>query len=361
MTLAIGSGFIGSLAQPTGVVARGDFNRSQIRPESASPVGLARDSQAVLAAGRIKGEIASVARGKATAETGIKFIKPASDSLAEIRVNLARMEVLAQAANSTVEVLDEDDVSVDLAQSVVERALYQVEFDALRTEIDTIVARTTTSNGTNLLDGAGGASQSFSFTVGGGTSDGDEITITLNSANVAQLDSGLASADISTESGASSAETTVEAAQNSLNDIRGTVLGVQGRFVSAVRNGDIKQSFLNGEVDQRLEFKATEDTSRALAGNVAKSHGIALDGFEVRAQGAAQSTLLASAPGVFTGADNDGPSTTGPDAETTSDLVGASTVGGRTDSASAARAAAASYGSGGSVSTGSTPSVDIEA
>ncbi len=360
MTLAIGSGFIGSLARPNGAVARGDFNRSEVRPESTSPVGLVRDSQAVLAAGRIKGEAASVVRGKATAEAGIKFAKPAYDSLEDIRDNLARMEVLAQAANSTVEVLDEDDVSVDLAQSVVERALYQVEFDALRTEIDEIVDRTTFNN-TNLLDGAGGASQSFSFTVGGGTSDGDEITITLNSANVAQLDSGLASADISTESGASSAETTVEAAQNALNDIRGTILGVQGRFVSAVRNGDIKQSFLNGEIDQRLEFKATEDTGRALAGNVAKSNGVVLEGFEVRAQGAAQSTLLSSAPGVFAGADNDGSSAAGPDAETTSDLVGASTVGGRTDSASVGRAAAASYGSDGNFSTGTTPSVDIEA
>lgn len=360
MTLAIGSGYIGSLAQPKGVVARGANNRPEVRPEITSPVGLARDSQAVLAAGRIKGEIASVARGKATAETGIKFVKPAFDSLEDIRDNLARMEVLAQAANSTVEVLDEDDVSVDLAQSVVERALYQVEFDALRTEIDEIVDRTT-FNDTNLLDGAGGASQSFSFTVGGGTTDGDEITITLNSANVAQLDSGLASADISTESGASSAETTIESAQNALNDIRGTILGVQGRFVSAVRNGDIKQSLLNGEVDQRLEFKATEDTSRALAGNVAKSNGVVLQGFEQRAQLKAQSTLLTSAPGVFAGADSDGPSTAGPDAETTSDLVGAGTVGGRTDSATVGRAAAASYGSDGSFSTGSTPRVDIEA
>ncbi len=359
MVLAIGSGFIGSLARPTGVVARGANNRPQVRPESTSPVGLARDSQAVLAAGRINGEAASVARGKATAEAGIKFIKPASDALKEIRDNLARMEVLALAAYSTDEVEDEDEVEVDLAQSVVERALYQVEFDALRTEIDELVDGAT-YNGTNLLDGDGGASQSFSFTVGGGTSAGDEITITLNSANVAQLDSSLSSADISTESGATSAETTVHDARVALNDIRGTVLGVQGRFDAAVRNGDVTGSSLKGEIDQRLEFKATEDAGRALAENVAKSNGIALEGFEERAQLKAQAALQASTPGVFTGADGEGSITVGPDAKTTEDLVGANTVGGRTDGASVGRAAAA-YGSDGSISTaGSTPSVDVQ-
>ncbi|MEE8515269.1 MAG: hypothetical protein V3T02_01395 [Alphaproteobacteria bacterium] len=361
MALEIASGFIGNLARPTGVVASGVHVRPKVRPESVSPVGFSRDAQAVQAAGRIKGEMASVARGKATAELGIKFAKSASDGVKEIRDNLARMEVLAQAANSTVEVLDEDDVSVDLAQSVVERALYQVEFDALRTEIDAIVDRTT-FNDTKLLDGAGGASQSFSFTVGGGTSSGDAITITLNSANVAQLDSGLASADISTESGSTSAETTVEAAQNALNDIRGTILGVQGRFDAAVRNGDITGSFLKVEVDQRLEFKATEDAGRALAGNVAESNGVVLQGFQQLAQRNAQITLLASAPGVFAVAENDGSSVTEPDAETTGDLVGANTVGGRTDSANAGRTASASYGSDGSITTtGSTTSVDIEA
>ncbi len=364
MALEIASGYIGSLARPSGAVARGAHVRPTVRPESSNLVGLIRDNQAVQAAGRIKGEIAAVASGKATAEHGIKFAKAATEGLDDIKANLDRMELIAKASYSTTTVEDTAGNVVLLADSDQERAIYQVEFDKLRTEIDEIVDRTK-FNDTKLLDGGGGASQSFSFRVGGGTADatGNDVTISIKSLTVANLDSGLASADITTTTGATSAETVVKDAKGTLDDARGTVLGAQGRFDAAVRNADIRGSFLASEANARLEFGAIEDKALVLATNVAESNGITLDGFEVRAQGAAQSTLHASAPGVFTGAAKQDPAAAGPDAETTADPVRANTVGGRSESATVGRAAAASYGSNGSVSTGATltPSVDIEA
>lgn len=363
MSLEIGSGYIGSVAQPQGIVARGFHVRPGVRPESASPVGLARDAQAVLVAGRIKGEIASVARGQATAERGIKFATAATDGLDALKANLDRMEVIAKASHSTTKVKDKAGNIVELADSDQERAIYQVEFDALRTEIDEIVDRTK-FNGTKLLDGGGGASQSFSFKVGGGSADatGNDVTITLKAATVAQLDAGLGGADLSTLSGATAAEAVVKSAQATLNDIRGTVLGAQGRFDAAITNGDTKVSFLKSEADQRLEFKAIEDAARALAGNVARSNGITLEGFEERTQLKAQSTLLTSAPGVFAGAGAAAPTPAGPDAETTGDLISANTVGGRTSGSTVGRDTATSAGSASrSAGTGTTHSVDIEA
>lgn len=363
MVVEIASGYIGSLVRPSGVVSRGAHVRSQVRPEASSPVGLSRDYQAVLAAGRIKGEIAALASGKATAERGIKFAKAATTGLDEIKANLDRMELIAKASYSTTQVKDTAGNVILLADSDQERAIYQAEFDKLRTEIDEIVDRTK-FNDTKLLDGGGGASQSFSFRVGGGTADatGNDITISVKSLYVADLDASLASADITTTAGATAAETVVKDAKGTLDDARGTILGAQRRFDSAVRNADVRGSFLADEVDSRLEFYAIEDKALVISTNVARGNGITLDGFEVRAEGAANSTFQASAPGVFTGADKPAAAI-----EIIAKPAAAKVVG-QDESASVERAVAASYGSHAGTSTSTTsassnssPSVDIEA
>ncbi|MBT5076955.1 MAG: hypothetical protein HOM66_09995, partial [Rhodospirillales bacterium] len=97
--------------------------------------------------------------------------------------------------------------------STTDRAHLNHSFDNLRDEITAIVARTTNDAGTVLLDGDGGASRTLTYTVGGSDGGGETLSVSIASATVAKLATGLYSADLLTASNATTGDTLTSDAQ----------------------------------------------------------------------------------------------------------------------------------------------------
>ena len=133
------------------------------------------------------------------AQDGISLVQTAEGSLGETSANLTRMRELAvQAANGTLTSGD--------------RAVLDVEFQALITEIDR-VANQTTFNGVNLFDGS-----TTSLDIQVGLDSGETISLTLEDVTA----SGLSlSGDVQTASAASTALAVIDTAIDSVTSARG--------------------------------------------------------------------------------------------------------------------------------------------
>ena len=110
------------------------------------------------------------------------------------------------------------------------------------------------------------------FQVGTGTAGPDKITIVLPAATVADLDSGLASDDIGSASGASQALTNVTNAIDALRKLQASVDGDAVRFQAANRNNTSGRAILKGLKTDRLETPVAIDTADILAKLVSEQY-----------------------------------------------------------------------------------------
>jgi flagellin len=105
------------------------------------------------------------------------------------------------------------------------RAYINSEFSQLTSEIDSIATGTRYS-GQSLLDGTSAFASGVSVLVGSSASD--TITVTLSSLTASSL--GIGSLDISTQSGATSALTTIDTAIDTVSSARATIGAQESRF-----------------------------------------------------------------------------------------------------------------------------------
>jgi flagellin len=163
---------------------------------------------------RMRSQIRSLGQAARNTQDGISVVQTAEGSINEITNNLNRMRELAiQSANGTL--------------STEDRAIIDVEFQALIDEIDRI-ATDTTFNGTNILDG----SQALDIQVG--LNDGEVINIAAVDLQAATLNiDGL---EVDTDANASAALADLDAAINTVNTERGSLGAVQNRLSSAYRS-----------------------------------------------------------------------------------------------------------------------------
>lgn len=261
MSLTINSGLIGNGANRF-------LNIGSAASKVVSSSGLvtaAADHIALNAGARLSAQSAGHNQGIANAAKASSLLQVADDALGEIEVKLARMEQLAADASQT------DLSDTNLAPHLVsdqDRAIMNVEFATLLAEIETIATYTSFED-TNLLDGL-----SVSFTLGGGGTGGDSITITLESAGVADLAAGLDTADISTDSGAAAALTLVESAIGAAAEIRTAVHGAQQRFDFAAGNLGFGAAVADAERVSRLTPEVTLDIAHLAANQLLDARGI---------------------------------------------------------------------------------------
>jgi flagellin len=156
----------------------------------------------------------------------ISFVNTADGSLNEVSSTLIRLRELAtNAATGTI--------------GDTERETLQLEFNALKEEIDRIAA-TSEFNGKKLLDGdlANTASERIIITLGIDSSEGSQFDLNseLNITDVSTTGLGLSSSDISTSDGAVAAVEAIDAIIDGFNATRGRVGITQERLDRAANS-----------------------------------------------------------------------------------------------------------------------------
>ena len=178
----------------------------------------ADDAAGLAISERFRAQIRSTNQAVRNAQDGISLTQTGEGALNEVSSILIRLRELSfQAANATV--------------SSQDRNTLNQEFGDLLNEIDRI-ARSTTFNGVNLLDGA---ASSLSFQVGTGTTP--EIdTISVPTANVLATTLGLASLNIGSSGSTSTAILSIDAAINAVSSVRGSFGAAQNRLTTTIAN-----------------------------------------------------------------------------------------------------------------------------
>ena len=176
---------------------------------SGSRINKASDDAAGLAiAAKISSDITSLQQASTNATQAISVVQTADGGASNISDILTRMKSLAsQSSSGTV--------------TDTERTYLNDEFSQLVSEVDS-VASGTRYNGTSLLDGTSSFSSGVNVLVG--TDSSDTIQIKIDDLSASNL--GVSSLDITSQSGADLALTSIDSAISSVSSARAN-LGAQ--------------------------------------------------------------------------------------------------------------------------------------
>jgi flagellin len=224
------------------------------------------DHLAVATGARFTEESAGLAAASSSAREAASLLQAADMGLTDIGGKLAEMKVLVEIITT----------STNPATSTLDRAILDRNFSDLRAEID-VIAGVTEFNGVDLLqgDGAGGPFQ-VTFRVGTGQESADQLTISLDSALVADLSAGLVTDSLATIAGATAALTNVTAAVNNLNAIKGAVEGYQEAvFLAAENAGEIATGLVSFN-SQRVAVDVIMEAAQFLGQEIAQQSGASL-------------------------------------------------------------------------------------
>lgn len=166
---------------------------------------------------KMRGQIRGLEMATKNAQDGISLIQTAEGALNETHAILQRIRELAvQAANDTNTNNDRDEL--------------QKEVDQLLQEIDRI-ANTTQFNTKNLLDGSlSGSGLIFHI----GANQDQNVTLTISSMKASGL--GVSGIDISSQSGANNAITTIDNAIDKVSSERAKLGAMQNRLEHTINN-----------------------------------------------------------------------------------------------------------------------------
>ncbi|MCZ6863729.1 MAG: hypothetical protein O7I42_26335 [Alphaproteobacteria bacterium] len=242
----------------TPVALPGPRSNTQIPADSGTQVPVSRvsfrasDAFSVAVGTTEAADIGALIGANRNVGEGASLLQVADTGLDEISDALVRMKALATLASSTT-----------APMSRVDRAIANAEFEALRTEVDSIADRTE-FNDIKVLEGV-----SLAFKVGSGNATQDSITVTLSAATIAGLNSSLASDTIASATGASLALTNVTSAIDALSTIQSSVDGAAASFRTAQRNLTSGKYILSNLRADLLERPVSIGTADYLA-NVAQ-------------------------------------------------------------------------------------------
>ena len=182
-------------------------------------IATAADDAAGLAISeRLRSQIRSLSQAERNANDGVSFVQTGEGALQEVSNILVRLRELAvQSSNGTM--------------SHTDQKTLQDEFSELVGEVNRI-AQSTEFNGIKLLDGS---ATTAAFQIGINTDTAaNQIGVSLSPALSTSL--GLASLDIGSTGSPSAAIIAVDAAINTVNELRGNFGAVQNRLSSTIAN-----------------------------------------------------------------------------------------------------------------------------
>lgn len=183
----------------------------------------------------LRTQVNGVTQAIRNAQDGTSMLQIAEGASNEISAVLQRMRELAvQSANDTL--------------TSTERAYTHKEFDALRSEINRI-ADVTNYNNMDLIStksgrfGVAGSSSNNSFWIDAGNAAGvDSIKITIATMTVGSLNTNLATASLTSQTGATNAIGYIDSAINSVNSNRANIGAYVNRLEHAINNLLVSQT-----------------------------------------------------------------------------------------------------------------------
>ena len=231
------------------------------RLSSGLRISTAADDAAGLAISeRLRSQVRSLEQAKRNSNDGISLVQTVEGGLNETTSLLTRLRELSiQSANGTVSASDKDTLNE--------------EFTALVSEIDRI-ARSTSFNGVNLLDGA---SSIVSLQVGFGTTTGiDTIDVTLSPSLSTSL--GLSSLSISSAGSTSVAIAAIDAAINTVSSLRGRLGAVQNRLNVTVNNLSVRVENLSAAESRIRDVDVASETANLTKNSILQQAALAILG-----------------------------------------------------------------------------------
>lgn len=221
-------------------------NKTLEKLASGFRVNKAADDVAALALGsRLNADLVQLQVYEQNTVQATSLVQIAEGALTRQQDMTTRLKTLAvQASDATL--------------SDSERSALNIEFQALKDEINRVAADTK-FNGQTLLNEPGG--KTFDFTV----SQGSDISATIDESNTTSLN--LDALDISTQAGAEAALADIDLAAESIVENRASVGAVQNRLDAARENIAVtaenvdaaRSAFLDANIAQEASRKATAD------------------------------------------------------------------------------------------------------
>jgi len=205
------------------------------------------DAAGLAIASRMTAQINGVAQGARNGNDAISLLQTADGALVEVTNMLQRMRELAVQASSGT-------------YGQTDRTALQVEFKALRDEINR-VAYNTQWNGSNILDGkVSGTTSNVTFQVGANASQTVSATMKNFHTSIAgSVTVSIKSSQVSSASSASTAITAVNTTITKVNTERAKLGAVMNRLEYAVDN------LLNVKANAEASRSRIEDTDYAAA------------------------------------------------------------------------------------------------
>lgn len=202
-------------AQNSSRMANQMLGTAMERLSSGKRINSAKDDAAGLSiATRMDAKVRGLNQAVRNSNDGISLAQTAEGAMGEISNILVRMRELAvQSANGT--------------SGTNDRTALQTEVTALVSQIGDIASRTD-FNGTKLLDGTA------AINIQTGTNSGETVAITIGDLQAAGL--GVATVDISTSAGASTALTALDTAIQTVATSRAGLGATQNRLEATVNN-----------------------------------------------------------------------------------------------------------------------------
>ncbi len=218
----------------------------------------ADDSAGLAISERFRAQIRSTQQAIRNAQDGISMTQTGEGALNEVSNIMIRLRELSmQAANGTVSGQDKDTLNQ--------------EFRDLINEVDRI-ARSTTFNGVQLLDGTG---STVSLQVGIGTVAGVD-TIMLSAADTLAATMGLSTLDIGAAGSQNAAIDAVDAAINTVNQIRGTFGAVQNRIERTIANLRIQVENTTAAESRIRDVDVAEETANLTRNSILQQASVAI-------------------------------------------------------------------------------------
>ena len=256
MSLTINTNVASLNAQRNLGQSQGALNTAMQRLSSGLRVNSAKDDAAGLAiSNRMTSQIRGLNQAVRNANDGISLAQTAEGALSESTNILQRMRELAvQSANDT--------------NSATDRASLQHEVGQLIQELDRI-SGTTTFNGRGVLNGS---TSGAVFHVGANA--GQTISLTIASMGASTLQVG--AVNISTQTGANTAITSIDAALTTIDNTRGNLGAVQNRFESTIANLSSVSENLAAARSRILDADVAQETSNLTKFNILQQAGVSI-------------------------------------------------------------------------------------
>ena len=211
----------------------------------------------------LKADIRSMAQAQRNTNDGISMSQVAEGAMNEMGGIVSRMRELAvQSANQT---LGSD-----------ERGYIQTEFTQLRNEVNRISA-TTEFNGQKLVDGS--ASAGLAFQVGINNSANDRVAMSITKLTTSTLGSTslhIASATLSTVTGARNALAAFDKAIGQLSSARAKVGATQNRLQVTVSNLAVAQENLSAANSRIRDVDVASETASLTKSQILSQAGLAV-------------------------------------------------------------------------------------